>query len=253
MLQVLRLFLDSRDKPVKEVRFEGTLGPSFVTASTAQLQTAVRQFLGIQGTPGTAGKTAAPEEPVTPDVAPDQTPVAPATPARRKRKAKSAPLSDDPSLSQGVNLTPTSYGKQLAKGIRARGAKIPIFYPTVLQTGTDYAQKPRVYKINGTGEGSPPRGQRAAYKGIFSRPGLGEYYGFTATRWTDPPILDDPDDERTIKGRDYEFFYENDRVRVVAWQTDKGSFWLSNTLIESLSNREMLRIAEGFRELGGTG
>jgi len=253
MLQVLRLFLDSRDKPVKEVRFEGTLGPSFVTASTAQLQTAVRQFLGIQGTPGTAGKTAAPEEPVTPDVAPDQTPVAPATPARRMRKAKSAPLSDDPSLSQGVNLTPTSYGKQLAKGIRARGAKIPIFYPTVLQTGTDYAQRPRVYKINGTGEGSPPRGQRAAYKWIFSRPGLGEYYGFTATRWTDPPILDDPDDERTIKGRDYEFFYENDRVRVVAWQTDKGSFWLSNTLIESLSNREMLRIAEGFRELGGTG
>jgi polyisoprenyl-teichoic acid--peptidoglycan teichoic acid transferase len=254
MLQVLRLFLESRDKPVKEVRFEGALGPSFVTATPEQLQTAVRQFLGIQGTPGTAGKTAAPEEPVTPDVAPDQTPVAPAAPAGGTGEAKKkAARSEDPSLSEGVNLTRTSYGKQLAKGIRARGSKIPIFYPTVLQTGTDYAQKPRVYKINGTGEGSPPRGERAAYKWIFSRPAIGEYYGFMATRWTDPPVLDDPDDERTIKGRDYKFYFENDRLRMVAWQTDAGSFWLSNTLIESLSNNEMLRIAEGFRELGGTG
>ena len=249
MLQVLRLFLDSRDKPVKEVRFEGSLGPSFVTATQDQLQTAVRQFLGIQGTPGISGKTAAPDRRVTPDVAPDQTPVPPAAPADRKRKKKSQVRDDG----GGSSLTPTSYGKQLAKGIRARGSKIPIYYPTVLQLGTDYAQKPRVYKINGTGEGSPPRGQRAAYKWIFSRPALGEYYGFTATRWTDPPILDDPDDERTIKGRDYKFYYENDRLRLVAWQTDEGSFWLSNTLIESLSNNEMLRIAEGFRELGGTG
>ena len=101
--------------------------------------------------------------------------------------------------------------------------------------------------------GSPPGGARAAYKWIFSRPAIGEYYGFMATRWTDPPILDDPDDERTIKGRDYKFYFENDRLRMIAWQTDAGSFWLSNTLIESLSNDEMLRIAEGFRELGGTG
>ena len=250
MLQVLRLFLDSRDKPVKEVRFEGTLGPSFVTASTQQLRTAVSQFLGIQGTPGTAGKTATPDRPVTADVPPDQTPVPPAVGGKAKKKKKS-PVKDDGSGS--TSLISTSYGKQLARGIRARGAKIPIFYPTVLQTGTDYAQKPRVYKINGTGEGSPPRGQRAAYKWIFSRPELGEYYGLMATRWTDPPVLDDPDDERTIKGRDYKFYYENDRLRVVAWQTNEGSFWLSNTLIESLSNREMLRIAEGFRELGGTG
>jgi polyisoprenyl-teichoic acid--peptidoglycan teichoic acid transferase len=245
MLQVLRLFLDSRDKPVKEVRFEGSLGPSFVTASTQQLRIAVSQFLGIQGTPGTAGKTAAPDRPVEADVPPDQTPVPPA--ASRKPKKKS-PVKEDGS---STSLTPTSYGKQLAKGIRRRGAKIPILYPTVLQTGTDYAQKPRVYKINGTGEGSPPRGERAAYKWVFSRPALGEYYGFMATRWTDPPILDDPDDEKTIKGRDYKLYYENDRLRLIGWQTDEGAFWLTNTLIESLSNNEMLRIAEGFRELGG--
>ena len=56
-----------------------------------------------------------------------------------------------------------------------------------------------------------------------------------------------------IHGRDYMFFYDDDRLRMVAWKTDEGSFWLSNTLIESLTNSEMLQVAEGFRELGGSG
>ena len=35
---------------------------------------------------------------------------------------------------------------------------------------------------------------------------------------------------------------------MVAWQTDQGSFWLSNTLIQSLSDREMIEIAQGMTE-----
>ncbi len=50
-----------------------------------------------------------------------------------------------------------------------------------------------------------------------------------ATRWNDPPILDNPSEERTIGDRDYKLFYDGDRLRMVAWQTDEGSFWLSNT------------------------
>jgi polyisoprenyl-teichoic acid--peptidoglycan teichoic acid transferase len=241
MLEVLKLFLDARDKPVKEVHFEGHLGPSFVTATPEQLRTAVNQFLGFQGSPHPTGATATPEEPVAPEAAPDQSQVTPAT--RKKPKAAGG---------EDADLTRTSYGKELARSIRDRGVKIPVFYPTQLETGSDYAQKPRVYKINGTGEGSPNRGQRAAYKWVFSRPLIGEYYGFMGTRWTDPPILSDPDDERTIGDRDYKLFYDGDRLRIVAWQTDQGSFWLSNTLAESLSNTEMLMIARSFRQLPGT-
>jgi len=243
MLGVLKLFLDARDKPVKEVHFEGHLGPSFVTATPGELQTAVRQFLGFQGSPRPRGAAAAPEGPVAPEPAPDQSAVRPAAPPSKKSRESKAGEAD---------LTRTSYGKQLAKAIRARDVKIPIFYPTQLETGSDYAQKPRVYKINGTGEGSPPRGERTAYKWVFARPLIGEYYGFMGTRWTDPPMLNDPDDERTIGGRDYKLFYDDDRLRIVTWQTDQGSFWLSNTLAESLSNTEMLKIARSFRQLPGT-
>jgi LCP family protein required for cell wall assembly len=249
MLEVLKLFLEARDAPVKEVHFEGTLGPSFVTATPQQIQTAVNQFLGIEDTPGARVKSAAPDEPVIPESAPDETPATPATPAKGGKGKSSAPA-------EPVNVTATSFGKELARPMRNRVAKLPIYYPTVLGTGSDFEQKPRVYKINGTGQGSPPPGQRAAYKWVFSRPGsagVNEFYGFMATRWTDPPILKDPDAEKNIDGHDFKLYFDGDRVRMVAWETGEGSFWLSNTLAESLSDREMIEIAEGMKELPGPG
>ena len=58
--------------------------------------------------------------------------------------------------------------------------------------------------------------------------------------------------EKTIGDRDYKLYYDGDRLRMVAWQTDQGSFWISNSLIETVSNEDMLKIAVGFRQLPGT-
>ena len=251
MLEVLKLFIEARNDPIKEVSFEGTLGPSYVTATPDEIQKAVRQFLGIEDTPGARGESAQPDSPVGPvQAAPDATGSIPATATAKKKPRKDRGEPGEPS-----NLTSTTYGKELAKSIRARKVKLPVYYPTVLEEGTEYAQKPRVYKINGTGDGSPPNSERAAYKWVFSRPALGEYYGFMATRWSNPPILDEPSETRKIGDREYELFYGGDRLRMVAWQTDEGSFWVSNTLIQSLSDEEMIEIARGMRELpkGGGG
>jgi LCP family protein required for cell wall assembly len=239
MLQVLRLFFDLRGAPIKEIHFNGTLGPSFVTATPDEIHTAVNQFLGVEGTPGPAGSSAKPKKAVAPQEPPDHTK---SKPAASKKQSSSLPST----------LTRTSYGRQLAQAIRARKEKVPVYYPTLLEEGSDYAQKPRVYKINGKGEGAPPKSERAAYKWVFSLPTLGDYYGFEGTRWKDPPILSDPTDERTIGDRDYKLYYDGDRLRMVAWQTDQGSFWISNSLIETVSNEDMLKIAVGFRQLPGT-
>ena len=239
MLQVLRLFFDLRGAQIKEIHFNGTLGPSYVTATPDEIHTAVNQFLGIESTPGPAGSSAKPNKAVAPEQAPDATKPKPAS---NKHSGSSA----------STTLTHTSYGKQLAVGIRQRKEKVPVFYPTLLETGSDYAQKPRVYKINGKGDQSPPHDERAGYKWVFSLPTIGDYYGFEGTRWKDPPILDNPSDEKTIGGRDYKLFYDGDRLRMVAWQTDQGSFWVSNSFIETVPNEDMLKIAEGFRQLPGT-
>ncbi len=240
MLQVLRLFFDLRGAPIKEIHFEGNLGPSYVTATPDEIHTAVNQFLGVEGTPGPAGSSAKPKKPVTAQQPPDHTKSRPAG----KNKSSNHEL---PST-----LTRTSYGKQLARGIKARKEKIPVYYPTLLEQGSDYAQKPRVYKINGKGDESPPKSERAAYKWVFSLPTLGDYYGFMGTRWKDPPILSDPTEERTIGDRDFKLYYDGDRLRMVAWQTDEGSFWVSNSLIETVPNQDMIKIAVGFRQLPGT-
>ena len=129
---------------------------------------------------------------------------------------------------------------------------MPIYYPTRLEIGSDYAQKPRVYKINGKGDESPSHGERGAYKWVFSLPTIGDYYGFEGTLWKDPPILDNPTAERTIGDRTYKLYYDGDRLRMIAWQTDQGSFWLSNSFIETVPNEDMLRIAQSFRLLPGT-
>ena len=57
----------------------------------------------------------------------------------------------------------------------------------------------------------------------------------------------------TVGDRDYKIYFDGDRVRMIAWQTDQGSFWVSNTLIESLSDREMLKVAQGMKELPRVG
>jgi polyisoprenyl-teichoic acid--peptidoglycan teichoic acid transferase len=237
MLQVLKLFFDLRYSQIKEIHFEGNIGPSYVTATQGQIDKAVNQFLGIEGTPGPPGKSAHPEEKVVPEQPPDYSKPVPAAP-RKERKA-------------GTNLIETQYGKQLARKIRTRKSKVPIYYPTVLENGSDYAQKPRVYKINGKGDESPPHAQRAAYKWVFSLPTLSDYYGFMGTLWKEPPVLENPSEERTIGDRTYKLYYDGDRLRMVAWQTDRGSFWLSNSLIDTIPNQDMLRIAQGFRELPG--
>ncbi|MSO42319.1 MAG: hypothetical protein EXQ70_10580 [Solirubrobacterales bacterium] len=245
MLQVFELFLDARNKPVKEVHFEGTLGPSFVTASPSEIDKAVNQFLGIEDMPGSPGNSALPGA--------DE----PSGQAQAKKDSTGRPASKKGGGGGGgggggastAGLVATSYGKELAKGIRSKKSKVPIFYPTVLEDGSDYAEKPRVYKINGSGKDSPPEGRRAAYKWVFSRPALGEYYGFMGTRWEDPPILKDPTETREFGDRSYDLYYDGDRLRMVAWHQDDSAFWLSNTLITSLNNNEMIAIARGMREL----
>jgi polyisoprenyl-teichoic acid--peptidoglycan teichoic acid transferase len=238
LLELLKLFFDLRGAEIKQVHLDSTLGPSYVTATQSQIRQAVNQFMGVTGTPGPAGSTAKPQKKVEAQRPPDYTPPTPAAP----KKKQQAP----------TDLTRTTYGKSLARGIRARKTKVPIYYPTILETGSDYAQKPRVYKINGKGDESPPHAERGAYKWVFSLPTIGDYYGFMGTLWKDPPILDESHEERTIGDRTYKLYYDGDRLRMVAWQTDRGSFWISNSFIETVPNEDMIKIAVGMRQLPGT-
>ena len=44
--------------------------------------------------------------------------------------------------------------------------------------------------------------------------------------------------------------YDGDRLRLVAWRTREGVYWLSNTLTQSNNTRQMIAIAASLRRLG---
>ena len=75
-----------------------------------------------------------------------------------------------------------------------------------------------------------------------------EYYGISGTDWDDPPILENPTDTKELDGRTYDRYWDGDRLRLVAWH-DKhdNSYWVNNTLSQSLSAEQMMQIAHSMQ------
>ena len=69
---------------------------------------------------------------------------------------------------------------------------------------------------------------------------MGEYYGMQGTAWRDPPILENPSETRKMGGRKILLFYGGNRLRLVGIKTPRASYWVSNTLLQTLSIAEML-------------
>jgi polyisoprenyl-teichoic acid--peptidoglycan teichoic acid transferase len=213
VLRLLKLAVFSADNPIREVHFEGQVGPSYVTASSAKVRGLAQQFLGVEETPGPRGVV---------------------SPRRKRRQHR-----------RDLNLFETPLGRDQALQAVQQGAggTLPVFYPTKLVNGSSFPGPPRVYKI-------PADGHRyGSYRIVISRGVVGEYYGIQGTRWMDPPILDGPSEELKAGRRTFELHYDGDRVRLVAWRTKTAVYWVSNTLLQTLSKRQMIAIAKSTRTL----
>jgi hypothetical protein len=118
----------------------------------------------------------------------------------------------------------------------------PVYYPKKLVPGSSFPMDaPRTYTID-----APGRERYRAYKMVVSTGYIGEYYGVMGTSWPDPPILDSPSETRMVGGRKLMLFYNGSRLRIVGWKTKRGSYWISNTLLQTLSAREMLGVARSL-------
>ena len=129
------------------------------------------------------------------------------------------------------------------------GAGFPVFYPTRLPSGASYVESntyehvedPRVYRVKDTdGERHP------AYRMVLrlSMPDGLHYFGVQGIRgWSDPPILSNPSETRTIHGREYDIFVDGDRVKLIAWRRGESSYWISNSLLQVLTNDQMVGMA----------
>ncbi len=224
VLRLLKLALFSATQPIKEIHFEGEIGPSYVEASNEQVKALVQQFLQVEDTPGPRGE------------APNQRAERPRRRGKRRRptNAEALGLYDSASLGQDQGMQAVQAGA---------GGSLPVLYPTLLHGSSEFAQEPRVYKLRGSD------GKRyGAYRMVMQMTNAdGEYYGLQGTTWKDPPILSDPSETRTLGGRKYELHFAGDRLRLVAWRTPKAVYWISNTLLQTLTTRQMMAIARSTR------
>ncbi len=126
------------------------------------------------------------------------------------------------------------------RGAAAWKPGFPLQIPTVLEGSSvlDPNTPYRVYKMNDS----------KTVRFTF-RTGSNEYWGIQQTDWVDAPALGDKNVSEVIKDRRYDLYYNGSRLHMVVLRAGGASYWVVNTLLDSLSNETMLAIAKGLRPM----
>jgi polyisoprenyl-teichoic acid--peptidoglycan teichoic acid transferase len=219
ILRLLKLVAESADHPIQEIHFPGDTGPTYVTTSRSRLSKAVHDFLNAEGSLGPRG---------------------PSKPARntphRKRRHSGTP--------RGLVLN-KMLGEDQAIALQTH-LQFPVYYTKLLAARGNYrVPDRRAYDIYDRG-----RHRYRAYRIVAFAGDIGQYYGIQGTNWRSPPILDNPSETRKINGRKFELFFDGNRLRLVAYRTDHAVYWVSNTLLQTLTNTQMLALAQSLTRVG---
>ena len=70
------------------------------------------------------------------------------------------------------------------------------------------------------------------------------------TTWDGANALQSPNLTRTLGGRTFELHYSGSHLHLVVLRQNGATYWVVNTLLDSLSNETMLAIAKGLRTYG---
>ncbi len=246
MLQVMKLFVASRNAAIKEVHFPAILGPSYVYASPGAIGGAVDQFLGIEASGGPRGSLdEGSEGPGAKEKG--------GTKRKARAKAKANLVKAKPPGGDGL-VPAKDAGESEAKVVaRKVGHGFPAFYPTRLPAGASYVesssyyhvQDPRIYHVKDS-DGN----RHGAYRMVLTLtlPDGTHYFGVQGLQgWSDAPILGNPSLTRTINGREYDIYADGDRVRMIAWHRGNNTYWVSNSLLQVLTNDQMVGIARSAK------
>jgi LCP family protein required for cell wall assembly len=128
--------------------------------------------------------------------------------------------------------------------LRAIRKRVPfrLELPSVIENASTVVGSPRVYPIS-----KGRKGMRLVFK--TSRD-VGGYWGVEETDWTGAPILSERNFTHVIKGRRYDLYWTGSHLHMVVLRANGATYWVINSLLDTLSNETMLAIAKGLRPLG---
>jgi LCP family protein required for cell wall assembly len=250
LLEVLKLLAASRNSTINEVHFPAELGPSFVYTTPGAVEEAVREFLGGETVQeAKAAQKQSREE---------------ATAGRKHKRHKQAKKKAKPKKPQveavkagNDGLVPASEAGKAEAKIAARRSRgfFPVYYPTRLPEGTRFVETdpyekvvdPYVYNLK-----DEDGNRHLAYRMVLvaEMSDGTHYFGVQGIRgWSDPPILEDPSLTKTINGRDYDIYVDGENVKIVAWHRGDNVYWISNDLLRTLTNDQMIGMARSAKVL----
>src|SRR6202050_3981716 len=142
--------------------------------------------------------------------------------------------------SLGLFPTPSSGEDEVVRA--SVNVPFPVLYPS-LQTGQAEQQQVRAYTLE------DQQGHlHHAYVVVFQQNPIGGYYDFEGTAWLNPPLFAHARTQGRC-GRHNWFVDDGAHIHVIGWRSDGVVYWLANTLLEELSNAQMLQIAKSAQGL----
>jgi LCP family protein required for cell wall assembly len=154
----------------------------------------------------------------------------------RAHHASAAPTPAD------LDLYPTSSAGESEVVKAALEVPFRVLYPT-LQTGQGEQQTVRAYELK------DEHGRlHHAYVVVWQQNPIGGYYDFEGTDWLGPPLFAHSRTQ-TIDGVSYKLINDGAHIHVIGWVSGKVLYWLTNTLLEELSNPQMLALAKSAQPL----
>jgi LCP family protein required for cell wall assembly len=229
---LLLTVIDSVNGPVNQVQFPddplNVDGQDDQTATRSEIRKAVNEFV--------AGKVAAPV--IHSISATTTSPSSPSHPSGTTHAA--AP----PSAPQLI-ATPSSITNDAA--LLAPEVDFPVYVPSLMldSASPDPFEAYSHYSIK------DPQGHvHLGYRVDFSTGAVGSYYGIEGMSWTNPPLFDHADTVSRY-GRKYLYVNTGGKVQDVGWIAHNALYWVSNTIFDSLSNRQMFALAESASAVNG--
>jgi hypothetical protein len=149
--------------------------------------------------------------------------------------ADKTPTRQVPQVTSNAAMT-----RSLLAGV-ARKVPFKLEVPRLVESNSrlDYETPIRLYRI------------KKGYKGVrlTFRTGASEYWGIQQTNWNEAPALADASFVNHYKGREYSFYYSGAHLHMVVLRENGATYWVVNTILDSLSNETMLTIARGLTPL----
>jgi LCP family protein required for cell wall assembly len=84
---------------------------------------------------------------------------------------------------------------------------------------------------------------------LVFKTGANEYWGVEETNFDNAPVLADRSFQHDLGGREFDLYYSGSHLHMAVLHAHGATYWVVNTLLDSLSNETMLAIAKGLKPL----